>query len=52
MFIAFALFVFISIIGNILISSMKHNDYRDWISWSILIGPLSWPLQWYSEKIS
>lgn len=50
MFIVLTLFIFISIVGNVLISAIKNNDYRDWINWSILIGPLSWPLQWHHEK--
>lgn len=50
MFIVLTLFIFISMIGNVLISKIKHNDYRDWINLSILIGPLSWPYQWHDER--
>ncbi|MEP0274280.1 hypothetical protein [Ekhidna sp.] len=49
MFIVVTLFISISIIGNIIISNIQDHDYRDWINWSILIGPLSWPLQWYAN---
>lgn len=50
MFIALTLYIIISIVGNICISKVRKNDYRDWISWSLLLGPLSWPFQWHLDK--
>jgi len=46
MYIALVLITFLAIIGNYGIAQYKHTTFYQWVALSLLVGPLSWPLQW------
>jgi hypothetical protein len=38
----------LAIIGNYGIAQYRRTTFYQWVVLSLLVGPLSWPLQWNS----
>ncbi len=52
MLIALLAICFISVLGNVILASKQKQDPYEWILLSLLIGPLSLPIQYFSARPS
>lgn len=41
---------FLAIVGNYGIAQYRRTSFFEWVVLSLLVGPLSWPIQWYSRQ--
>jgi hypothetical protein len=42
---------FFAVLGNYGIAKYKRTGLYPWVALSLVVGPLSWPLQWHSTHI-
>jgi len=52
MLIALLAICFVSVLGNVVLASKLKQDPYEWILLSLLIGPISLPIQYFSARPS